>query len=118
MTTIPHDNELCTFTVEGAMTIYEAAAVKEQLLAALARAPRLAIDLSRVDQFDTAGVQLLVLAQREAERAGKPVDLAARSSTVDEVLQRYGLIDAFSDAATAAGGNAVTEDLACERSLA
>lgn len=102
---------------QGALTIYEAAGFKERLLSALVAAPCLAIDLAGIDEFDTAGAQLLVLAAREAARAGKPIELVACSATVQEVLQRYGLERAFGPGATAQARPA-PHPLPHERSLA
>jgi anti-sigma B factor antagonist len=81
--------------VQGAMTIYEADAIKHELLGALNASPGLVLDLALVDEIDTAGLQLLMLLQREAARDGKPLQLGARSAAVDEVLERYGLGDVF-----------------------
>jgi anti-anti-sigma regulatory factor len=47
------------------MTIYQAQAQKEQLLAALAATEHLELDLSAVTEMDTAGLQLLLLLKRE-----------------------------------------------------
>ena len=52
--------------VEGALTIYEVARDKPVLMEMLQQAADLEIDLHRVDQIDTAGLQLLVLAKRNA----------------------------------------------------
>lgn len=84
-------------TLAGSMTIYEAAAQKGELLAALARAPALELDLGAVDEADTAGLQLLLLLRREAAAGGKPVRVVALSPTLLEVLDRYGLGSAFAD---------------------
>lgn len=102
--------------IEGAMTIYEADAIKHELLSALDAGPGLAIDLSRVDEIDTAGLQLLVLAQREAARDAKPLHVSARSAAVDEVFDRYGLHEAFDDPAVVARDvAALAKTIACER---
>ena len=82
-------------TVVGSMTIYEAAEHKAELLAALADAAELEVDLGGVDEADTAGLQLLLLTRREADRAGQPLRIASLSPVMSEVLQRYGLQAAF-----------------------
>jgi anti-anti-sigma factor len=87
--------------VEGAMTIYEAIANKNDLLEALDGAGGLEIDLSAVDEIDTAGLQLLVMACREGRTAGKPVRLVCGSEAVSEVFDRYGLRSHFDDGAAA-----------------
>lgn len=83
--------------VEGDLTIYSAAADKEALLAALEAAPALEIDLSRVDEMDTAGLQLLVLVKREAARRGKAMRLVAHSAAALGVLDTYNLVGYFGD---------------------
>jgi anti-sigma B factor antagonist len=53
-------------TVSGDMTVYCAAELKPALLAeAAARHPSLELDLSQVQEFDTAGLQLVLLLYRE-----------------------------------------------------
>lgn len=72
------------------LTIYHAAAQKEQLLAALqALAPGdcLTLNLSGVAEIDTAGVQLLLMTVRDAARAGRRAKVGAASPAVRDVLQ-------------------------------
>lgn len=88
-------------TLTGPMTIYEAAALKGRLLAACLGAPSIQLDLSGVDEIDTAGVQLLLLANREVRTGGHRLVLAARSDAVAEVLDRYGLGRFFDGEGTA-----------------
>ena len=63
--------------VEGEMTIFRAEALKPQLLAEPVPA---ALDLAEVTEIDTAGVQLLLLAQRRGTR------LQQASTAVCDVL--------------------------------
>ena len=87
----------CILHVEGALTIYEVARDKPVLMEMLQQAADLEIDLHRVDQIDTAGLQLLVLAKREAQRRGKQVRLVAHSPATLEVLDCYNLAAYFGD---------------------
>lgn len=95
----PHDagapKRVC---FEGEMTVYRALEVKLALLAALADAHALEIDLSAVGEIDSAGVQLLLLVRRQAEASGKAVRLAAASEAVAETLDILGLGSHFSAA--------------------
>lgn len=75
----------------GPMTIYEAAEHKRELLAALAAGGGLELDLSGVDEIDTAGLQLLVLARREGARTGQPVRITGHGPALTEALGCYGL---------------------------
>ncbi len=81
------------------MTIYNAAAQKEQLLEALAACSALNLDLSKVGDIDTAGFQILLLAKREAHKAGKSLHLTANSNAVDEFLTLFNMADYFGDPA-------------------
>lgn len=69
--------------IEGELTIFRAA---EWLHALRARPAATVIDLSGVTEIDTAGVQLLLLARREAEAEQRALRLLAPSSAVDEVF--------------------------------
>lgn len=99
------DERATLVCVQGEMTIYQAARRKSQLLAALAGGLPVEIDLSGVDEIDTSGVQLLVLARREAGRHGNALSITRASPAVADALERYGLADAFgiADPGRAAG---------------
>lgn len=74
------------------MTIVQAAALRESLLARLATAPReLALDLGEVADFDSAGVQLLLATQRSLSEAGARLCITAVSPTVRRNLELFGL---------------------------
>lgn len=94
---------LLRLALEGPLTIYEAVERKRELLAALGAAAHLEIDLSGVDEMDTAGLQLLVLAGREAGSAGKSVAVVMHSAATGEVFQRYGMTPDFGGLAPRAG---------------
>lgn len=73
--------------LEGDLTIYTAAQLKEQLLGEVAAREQLTLDLSAVGELDTAGLQVLLLAEREARAAGKALAIAQASGCVTEALQ-------------------------------
>ncbi len=62
--------------IAGAVTVQRAAELKAVLADALARADRLAIDLSGVTEADLCGLQLLCSARRTAAQSGKRFALA------------------------------------------
>jgi anti-sigma B factor antagonist len=78
------------------LTVGQAVALKRDWLHALDGADALALDLSAVEQVDLAGVQLLLLLQREAARQGKPLHLGAVSGAL---RQLFTLLRVFPDAA-------------------
>lgn len=86
-----------TVVIDGTLTIYDAQAGKDALVKALAGAAELEVDLSQVTEIDTAGMQLLVLMKREAQKTGKPLRLAAHSQASLDVLDRYNLGSYFGD---------------------
>ena len=53
--------------IEGEMSIYRAAELKQVLLAALEQTRVLELDLSAVTELDTAGVQLLLMLKKSAQ---------------------------------------------------
>ncbi len=79
------------------LTIYNALPLKDRLLAALANAQELELDLSQVSEIDTSGFQLLVLTKREAQRQAKTLRLVAHSAAVREVLDLYNMVGYFGD---------------------
>jgi len=77
--------------VEGEMTIYRAAELKPALLETVRAHEAPALDLSAVTEFDSAGLQLLLVARQEAARLGRQLNLAAASPAVREVCALLGL---------------------------
>lgn len=81
----------------GELTIYNAMAVKEALLDALADASEVVLDLEAVAEIDTSGVQLLITAVREAKSAGKLLRLQGASAAVLGLIELYDLSGWFGD---------------------
>lgn len=81
----------------GEMTIYHAADLKPALLGALGQGDEIELDLSEVSELDTSGVQLLMLAKREAMAAGKGLTLSGHSPAVLDVFERLALGGWFGD---------------------
>ena len=83
--------------VEGDMTIYRATELKDTLLQAVAAQPVVEVDLSAVSEFDSAGLQLLMLAKRVAQAAQRELRLVNHSPAVVDVLQLFDLAAFFGD---------------------
>ncbi|MBS7349795.1 MAG: STAS domain-containing protein [Comamonas sp.] len=82
--------------LHGEVTIYQASALKTELLDALTAAQghdctRYELDLQAVTELDSAGVQLLLMVLREVQRLQKPLHTVAASATAREVLDFYRL---------------------------
>ena len=89
------EDGLVRLALEGEMTIYTAHRIKQRLLDALAVGQGLEADLSQVSEFDSVGLQLLLLARAESFRAGKAVRFVGASPVVDEVVRLCGLTSLF-----------------------
>jgi len=83
--------------IEGELTIYRAVELKQVLLAAVAANEAVEVDLSQVSEFDSAGLQLLLLAKREAGATGRSLRLVDHSPAVVEVLELFDLAAHFGD---------------------
>ena len=79
------------------LTIYHALEQKQLLLDALAKSSELELNLSQVSEMDTAGLQLLVLLKKEAQRAGKQVRIVAHSQAVSAVIDFCNMAAEFGD---------------------
>ncbi|TAN51238.1 MAG: anti-sigma factor antagonist [Methylococcaceae bacterium] len=86
-----------TLRVKGDMTIYTAEALKTHLLNALCVSNTLEIDLSAVEEMDSAGMQLLVVVKREAQRLGKKLSLVQHSPATMRVLDLFNMSAYFGD---------------------
>ncbi|MEF7616323.1 STAS domain-containing protein [Aquincola sp. MAHUQ-54] len=105
MTTNPSSDEAgsACLRLDGELTIYRAAELKPVLLDAVRRSPAPCIDLSGVSEIDTAGVQLLLLARREAASLARTLQLGTPSDAVREAFGLFELaLDAPAEAAAAA----------------
>jgi anti-anti-sigma factor len=80
--------------LDGPMTIYNAGEIKTRLLNGLQSAQIIELDLSHVNEMDTAGFQLLVMAKRESQRLAHTLRIIAHSPAVRDVIDFYNM-DAF-----------------------
>lgn len=78
---------MSTLAISGELTIMVAADRKTELLNAVSRRKTVELDLSDVTEIDTAGLQILLLAKREAVELGKSLTLVSPSASVSEVLE-------------------------------
>lgn len=83
--------------IEQDLTIYHAMDQKQQLIEALEGAEALELDLSQVAEMDTAGLQLLMLAKREAGRMNKQLSIVKHSQVVRQTIDFCNLAAFFGD---------------------
>ena len=82
-----HQSAGNSLRVQGEMTIYRAGELATSILSKLKKKPSAArLDLSEVTEIDSAGLQILLMANRMAMAAGSRLQLVAPSACVVEVL--------------------------------
>ena len=90
-----------TLRIEGEFTIYRAMELKPVLFA---QPPVTEIDLSGVTEFDSSGLQLLMLAKKTAVAQGRSLVLVGCSPVVIEVFELLGVAGYFDDPLTIRSG--------------
>lgn len=75
------------------LTVAHAADARQRLLAAIQQGHGVALDLSAVTDFDSAGVQLLLATRRHQAERGQPLVLRRASEPVRDALATFGLGD-------------------------
>jgi len=88
---------VCHITIEGDMTIYTAAEMKQELLSATDKCKRIEMDLSGISELDSAGFQLLLQLKRMGKSDDIEVLLESHSPAVLDVLNLYGMDQYFDD---------------------
>jgi anti-sigma B factor antagonist len=83
--------------MEGPLTIYTASEQKDVLLSLFPLAHEVELDLSNVDELDSAGLQLLILIKHESFKEGSQLVLSNPSAAVIEALRLSGLDDYFAN---------------------
>lgn len=84
-------------SIADEFTIYHALDLKTTLLDTLATTDELELNLSDVGEMDTAGLQLLILLKKEAQRTGKCVRIVAHSQAASAVIELCNLAADFGD---------------------
>ena len=91
---------LTRIDITGALDIYNAAEQRQHLLDALGAGKEVEIDLSQVSEIDSAGVQLMIAAKREAAAQDKTLSFTGQSQTVCDVLEPCNLAGSLGDPAS------------------
>jgi anti-anti-sigma factor len=84
-------------TLNGDMTIYDAAEIKKRLINAIRSGAVLELDLSQVGEMDTAGFQLLALTKRESQKLDHALRIVGHSPAVREVIEFFNMVAFFGD---------------------
>ncbi|WP_447791650.1 MULTISPECIES: STAS domain-containing protein [Pseudomonas] len=93
MTTDAHQR----FAIEGELSIYTAAEWKRRLDDLIGQGGNLELDLGAVQELDTAGLQLLIMAKKEATARSQHLRLSNHSPAVLEVFKLCGMAAFFGE---------------------
>lgn len=85
------------FLIQGDLTIFHAAEIHAELRAALERKVPVGLDLSGVEEMDSAGAQILLWLKREARGQGQAAPFVNHSPVVVEVLDQLSLAGVLGD---------------------
>lgn len=91
------DQQPRKLALSGELCIFHALQLHQLLSTGLAPKTDCEIDLSQVSELDTAGVQLLLMAKREAEKANYRLDFIHHSAALLEVIELLNLGSDFGD---------------------
>ncbi|PXX48029.1 STAS domain-containing protein [Aquitalea magnusonii] len=78
-------------TLAAEQTIYQAQAVHQQLAAALREHAQLEVDLSQIEEIDSAGAQVLLWLHRAAQQQSCQLTLSHPSPAVRDFIRLLGL---------------------------
>ena len=101
---VKSQDENCQIKIDGELTIYVANEFKQTLLPALEDFEKMEVDLSRVTEVDSAGVQfLMALKKLSSKSQQKEVRFTHHSQTIIDALELLSLSTRFDDPITLTG---------------
>ena len=86
-----------SYTVSGELSIYSASIEKQNLLTFLQSGDELEVNLSQVSEFDTAGLQVLIVLKQAALQQQKTLRYVMHSKAVLDVLEMTNMTGVFGD---------------------
>jgi len=84
-------------SLDGDLTIYRAGEIRQRLIEDVRANGVLELDLSRVGEIDTAGLQVLALAKRESHRLDHVLRIVDHSPVVRETIEFLNMAAFFGD---------------------
>lgn len=85
----------CLIRIDGELTIYTAGLANSTIGESLAANQSVAIDLTGVTEIDTAGLQILLVARKEAMLRERAVSFIGHNRIVIECLRLMNLVNFF-----------------------
>ena len=96
-TSVESDGQQSRITFSGDLTIYKATELWGLLVRTIDQACEVELDLGGVEEIDTAGVQLLMMAKRLAAGREKAMRMVNHSQSVLDVFELFNLGAYFGD---------------------
>lgn len=90
---------------QGELSIYTAGENRDSFMALADGSDDIEIDLSGVEEIDTAGLQILLMIKQHTERRSIAVSVTAYSDAVQSALELTSLECLFGSAVVTAAGN-------------
>ncbi len=84
-------------TLVGKCTIYNVVRLKQTLIETISNNQNILIDLEKVSDFDTAGMQLFISAKNTVKLSKKKIKFTSHPTCVVAILDLYGLTSFFGD---------------------
>lgn len=81
----------CELSIDEELTIYVALSYKEELTNYLTTYQSFDIDLSQIEEIDSAGIQLLLAFRNKMKSLGHHLIIQKPSEACSKMFQRYGL---------------------------
>jgi len=91
------NDKQCRIAIDGEMTIYTAMELNASLLPPIVKYTEIEVDLAGVSEMDTSGLQLMVLAKKDAVALDKVLRITAHSPAVLDILSLCDLEGFFGD---------------------
>lgn len=90
-------NERCTISISGEISIYTSKLMQETLLELLQTEQTIYIDLSEVNEVDSAGIQLLISLKKYAHDKKMTLQFQEHSQCVLDVIDLYNIAAELGD---------------------
>ena len=87
------ENGKTTIALEGRLDTGTAPKLQEELMPVFGMTNEIALDFSRLVYVSSAGLRVLLMAQKESKKKGVPMTLAGVSGEIMEVFEMTGFAD-------------------------
>jgi anti-anti-sigma factor len=89
--------DACLLSLKGDLNIYSSPSFLKELNPLLKSYHKIALDLGNIAELDTAGLQSLIAAKKEAIKSNKVLKIVNHSPVVIKLIDLLGLVGFFGD---------------------